>query len=445
MKKTDILIVGGSAAGITVSISARRYYPEAKILLIRKEKEVLIPCGIPYIFGTLGSPDKNLIPDNVLKKNNVELIIDEAVSINKDQRTVETSSGELFGYKKMVLATGSLPRVPPIPGVELDNVFAIWKDVEYLQKILNALDGAKDLVIIGGGFIGLEFADECKKRGIANVTVIEVLPHCLLLACDEEICVRVEKELSERDIKVLVNRKVKAIAGNKQVEYVELDNDQKTKADVVILGIGVVPNIQLARDSGLEVDEKEGIYVDEFMRTSDENIFAAGDCTRKRCFFTGRPTFLRLASIGTMEARVAGANLFKLRHRSGCPVGVFGTVIGDLAVGSAGMTERGAKEAGFEVVTGEAKAPDKHPASIPGTRDLAVKLVFEKDTRILLGGQVFGSMTAGKVANFIGALIQKRMRADEIVTFQVGTHPMLTASPIAHQIENAAEIALTKP
>jgi len=445
MKKTDILIVGGSAAGITVSVSARRYYPEAKILLIRKEKEVLIPCGIPYIFGTLGSPNENLIPDNVLKKNNVELIIDEAVSINKDQRTVETSSGELFGYKKMVLATGSLPRVPPIPGVELDNVFAIWKDVEYLQKILNVLDGTKDLVIIGGGFIGLELADECKKRGIANVTVIELLPHCLLLACDEEICVRVEKELSERDIKVLVNRKVKAFAGNKQVEYVELDNGQKTKADVVILGIGVIPNIQLARDSGLEVDEKEGVYVDEFMRTSDENIFAAGDCTRKRCFFTGRPTFLRLASIGTMEARVAGSNLFKLRHRSGCPVGVFGTVIGDLAVGSAGMTERGAKEAGFEVVTGEAKAPDKHPASIPGTRDLAVKLVFEKDTRILLGGQVFGSMTAGKVANFIGALIQKRMRADEIVTFQVGTHPMLTASPIAHQIENAAEIALTKP
>ncbi len=444
MEKPDILIVGGSVAGITVVISARRYYPDAKILLIRKEKEVLIPCGIPYIFGTVGSPDRNLIPDSVLRKNNVELIIDEVVSINKDQRTVETSSGRLFGYQKMVLATGSLPQVPPIPGVELDNVFAVWKDVEYLQKILNALDKAKDMVIIGGGFIGLEFADECKKRGIANVTVIELLPHCLLLACDEEICVRVEKKLSERDINVLVNRKVEAIVGNKKVDYVELDNGQKIKADVVILGIGVIPNVQLALDSGLKVDEKEGIYVDEFMRTSNENIFAAGDCTRKRCFFTGRPTFLRLASIGTMEARVAGANLFRLRHRSECPIGVFGTVIGDLAIGSAGMTEREAKEAGFEVITGEAEAPDKHPASIPGTRNLAVKLVFEKDTRVLLGGQVYGSMTAGKVANFIGALIQKRMRADEIITFQVGTHPMLTASPISHQVENAAEIALTK-
>jgi len=444
MEKADILIVGGSAAGITVGVSARRYYPDAKILLIRKEKKVLIPCGIPYIFGTVGSPDKDLIPDTVLEKNNVELIIDEAVSINKDQRTVETSSGRILGYEKMVLATGSLPRVPPIPGVELDNVFAVWKNVDYLQKVLNALDETKDLVIIGGGFIGLEFADECKKRGIENVTVIELLSHCLLLACDEEICVRVEKKLSERGIKVLSNRKVEAIVGNKKVHYVELDDGQKIKADVVILGIGVIPNVKLARDSGLEVDEKEGIYVDEFMRTSNENIFAAGDCTRKRCFFTGRPTFLRLASIGTMEARVAGANLFRLRHRSECPVGVFGTVIGDLAIGSAGMTERGAKEAGFDIVTGEAEAPDKHPASIPGTSNLAVKLVFEKDTRVLLGGQVYGSMTAGKVTNFIGALVQKRMRADEIITFQVGTHPMLTASPISHQVENAAEIALTK-
>ena len=444
MESADIVIVGGSAAGITTAISARRYYTDVKIVLIRKEKQVLIPCGIPYIFGTIGSPDKNLIPDEILSKNNIELVIDEVVSVNKSARTIETASGITFSYKKLVLATGSSPLIPRLPGVELDNVFAVKKDVEYLQKLATALDEAKDLVIIGGGFIGLEFADECKKRGISNVTIIELLPHCLLLACDDDVCVQVEKKLSEKNIKALVDRKANAILGEKKAEYVELENGQKIKADVVLLGIGVIPNIELAQNAGLEVDPKEGIYADEFMRTSDENIFAAGDCTRKRCFFTGRPSFLRLASIGTMEARVAGANLFRLRHRSECPIGVFGTVIGDLAIGSAGMTERAAKEAGFDVVTGEVSAPDKHPASIPGTHNLTVKLVFEKDTHILLGGQAYGSMTAGKVANFIGALIQKRMRADEIITFQVGTHPMLTASPIAHQVENAAEIALTK-
>ena len=444
MASENIVIVGGSAAGITTAISARRYYSEAKIVLIRKEKQVLIPCGIPYIFGTVGSPDKNLISDEILTKNNIELVIDEVVSVNKGARIIETASGSTLRYNKLVLATGSSPLIPRIPGVELDGVFAVHKDVEYLQKFATALDQSEDLVIIGGGFIGLEFADECKKRGISNVTIVELLPHCLLLACDDEVCVQVEKKLSENNIKALVDRKAKAIIGENKVEYVELENGQKIKADIVLLGIGVVPNIELAQNAGLEVDPKEGIYVDEFMRTNDENIFAVGDCTRKRCFFTGRPSFLRLASIGTMEAMVAGANLYRLRHRSECPIGVFGTVIGDLAIGSAGMTERAAKDAGFDIVTGEASAPDKHPASIPGTDILTVKLVFEKDTHILLGGQVYGSMTAGKVANFIGALIQRRMRADEIITFQVGTHPMLTASPIAHQIENAAEIALTK-
>jgi len=190
MENTDILIVGGSAAGITTAISARRYYRDAKIVLIRKEKQVLIPCGIPYIFGTVGSPDKNLIPDEVLSKNNIELVVDEVVSVNKSARTIETASGSNFSYKKLVLSTGSSPFIPPIPGIELDNVFVVKKDVEYLQKLAASLDHTKDLVIIGGGFIGLEFADECKKRGIPNVTIIELLPHCLLLACDDEVCVR---------------------------------------------------------------------------------------------------------------------------------------------------------------------------------------------------------------------------------------------------------------
>jgi len=444
MQNTDVLIVGGSAAGITAAITARKHYPEVEITLIRKEEKVLIPCGIPYIVGTLESPEENLIPDTVLSNNNVNMIIDEVTSINKGAKIVSTVGGRTIRYKKMILATGSLPVVPPISGIDLDNVFVVKKEIAYLKNLLKALDEARDVVIIGGGFIGLEFADECRKRGNLNVTVVELLPHCLLLACDEEVCTLVEKKLQERGINILADRRAKALIGNGKVQYVELKNGQKIRADVVILGIGVTPNIELAQKAGLEAIKGGGIYVDEFMRTSDKNIFAAGDCTQKRCFFTGEPSFLRLASIATMEARVAGANLFRLQRRGECPVGVFGTVIGDLAIGSAGMTERSAKEAGFNVVAGIAKAPDKHPASIPGTKELGVKLVFEKETGILLGGQVWGGVTTGLMINFIGALIQKKMRVDEIAVFQVGTHPMLTASPIAYQIQNAAEIALAK-
>jgi len=445
VSSADILIVGGSAAGLTAAISARRFNPEAKITLIRKEKRVLIPCGIPYIFGTLDSPEDDLIPDAVLTKHNIDLIVDEVVSIYKGPKTVTTAGGHTISYERMILATGSYPLVPPLPGVNLENVFSAKKDIDYLTELKQALHQANDLVIIGGGFIGLEFADECRKiDNLNSVSVVELLPHCLLLACDSEVCVQVEEELKKAKVNLFTDSRAKAILGKEKVEQVELENGHKLKADIVILGIGVRPNIDLAKNAGLQVDDGAGIWVDSWMRTSDLNIFAAGDCAQKTCFLTRGPCLLRLASIATMEARVAGANLFSLRQRAAPPIGVFGTVIGDLCVGSAGFTERHAKEEGVEIIVGKATAADKHPGTLPGARPLTVKLVFMSGSRKLIGGQVYGSDKAGYVANCIGSLVQQGLRADELVTFQVGTHPKLTPSPIAHQIENAAEIALAK-
>jgi len=445
VSSTDVLIVGGSAAGLTAAISARRFNPEAKITLVRKEKRVLIPCGIPYIFGTLDSPEDDLIPDEVLTKHNIDLIVDEATFINKGAKTLTTAGGDMINYERMILATGSYPLVPPLPGVELRNVFSAKKDIDYLTKLKQVLHQANDLVIVGGGFIGLEFADECRKiDNLNSVSIVEILPHCLLLACDSEVCMQVEEELKKAKVSLFNDRRAKAILGKKKVEQVELENGQKLKADIVILGIGVRPNIDLAMNAGLQVDDRTGIWVDSWMRTSDHNIFAAGDCTQKTCFLTRGECVLRLASIATMEARVAGANLFSLRQRAASPIGVFGTVIGDLSVGSAGFTERQARKEGVEIIVGKATAADKHPGTLPGAQKLTVKLVFMKDSRKLIGGQVYGSDKAGYVANCIGSLIQQGLRADELVTFQVGTHPKLTPSPIAHQIENAAEIALAK-
>jgi len=436
-----VVIIGGGPAGVTAAITTRRYYPDADITLIRKEEKAIIPCGIPYIFGTIGSPEKDLLPDKALSDNDVHLLIDEVTYINKASKVLTTAGGEAIHYDKIVMATGSVPLVPPLPGVDLENVFVAKKDIAYLQRLSDALDEAEEVVIIGGGFIGLEFADECRKRGNLKVTVIELLPHCLLVACDEEICERVERKLTERGVRLMPGRMAKAILGDGRVQYVELENGQKLKADVVILGIGVRPNVELALNSGLKVDEREGIWVDDFMRTSDENIFAAGDCAAKRCFLSGMHTAVRLASVGTTEARIAGANLFGIRRRFECVTGIFSTCFGDLAVGSAGLTERAAREMGIDVVTSEVKAPDKHPGGIPGAQELGIKLIFERDTGLLVGGQTYGGLSVGELINFIGALVQHRMRADEISTFQMGTHPMLTASPIAYQIVNAAEIA----
>jgi len=443
MCKKEILIIGGSAAGITAAITARRYYSDARITIIRKEKEVLIPCGIPYIFGTLGSAEEDIIADTVLSKNNIELIIDEVISINKGNRIVKTADGKTLKYDKMILATGSSPSIPPIPGSDIENVFPIKKEINYIKKILSRVNVSKNVLIIGGGFIGLEFADELNKKKNLNVTVIELLPYCLLLACDDEFCKKVEKALIDRGINLLTERKSKAILGDKKVEAVELENGQRINADLVILCTGIHPNINLALNAGLMVDQRKGIVVNDFMMTSDNNIFAAGDCTQKRCYLSGAPIIMGLASIGSTQARIAGANLFGVRRRMECAVGIFSTRFGELAVGSAGLTQRAAEGNNIDVIISQAIAPDKHPGYLPETCETGVKLIFEKDTGLLIGGQVYGGASVGELINFIGSLIQTKKRADEICTFQIGTHPLLTASPMAYQIINASQVALT--
>ena len=444
MKKVDVAIIGGSAAGPVAGITARRHYKDASILLIRKENKVMVTCGIPYIFGTVGSPDKNVIPDALLSNNGIELMVDEVTAADRAMKTVTTASGETVSYNKLILATGSLPVRPPIPGMDLVNVIPIWKDADYLGRVQPVLEKAKDIVIIGGGFIGAEMADECKKVGDANVTIVEILPHCLLLALDEEFCCLAESKLVERGIDIITENGVRAILGDGKVNSVELQNGDKLKADAVVVGIGAAPNTELAKNIGLTIGEQRGIWVDEYMRTSDENIFACGDCAEKLSFFTKKPSGLRLASVATIEARIAGANVFELRRKNKGVVGIFSTAFGDFALSAAGLTEKAAKEAGFDVVIAEVAAPDKHPGSMPNAKELKTKLIFDKKTAKLIGGELVGGVTTGELANVIAAAIQNEMTADEVATFQMGTHPALTASPIVYQIVNAAEQALTK-
>jgi pyruvate/2-oxoglutarate dehydrogenase complex dihydrolipoamide dehydrogenase (E3) component len=443
MKKADVLVVGGSAAGPVAGISCRRRYGDKSVVLVRKEEQVLIPCGIPYIFGTVGSPTKNLIPDALVVNNGIELVKGEAVEVDREKKTVSLSDGNTFSYEKLVLATGSSPLVLPIPGIDKENVFVAKKDVAYLNNMLAKLNKAKDIVIIGGGFIGMEFADECKKGRDCNVTIVELLPHCLELALDDEFCTEAESVLSDRGIKVLVNSKVEAILGDKQVSGVRLSGGQELKADMVIVGVGVVPNNELAKKAALEIGPGKAIAVDRYMRTTtDPDIFACGDCAEKVSFFSGKPSRLMLASVACAEARIAGANLFRTRYKNPGAVGVFSTIIGERAFACAGLTERAARREGYDVVLGDVTAPDTHPGGMTGSVSTKVKLVFSKDNGQLLGGGISGGKSAAETANAISACIQSEMTAYDVSLFQMGTHPALTSSPIVYHLVNAAELAI---
>ena len=441
MERAEVVVVGGSAAGLTAAITARRHYPDKRTLLVRKEKQVLIPCGIPYIFGTVGSPEKNLIPDAVLEKHGIELLVADVREIDRTNRRIRTAEGEQIGYERLVVATGSLPIMPPIPGFDKENVFTILKDVSHLRQLQETLKQVHKLLVLGGGFIGVEFADECNKLPDKEVTIVEMLPHCLLLAYDEEFCTVAERLLEERGIRVLTSSKVECFEGDVAARSAKLSGGEQVETDAVIMGIGVTANVELARQAELRLGPTGGVAVDRTMRTDDESIFACGDCAEKVSFFDGKPSPLKLASIATQEARIAGANLFETRRQNIGTVGVWSTAVGDTAFATAGLTEALAEGHGFRWVTGVAEAPNRHPGGMPGMKNMKVKLVFEKHTGVLLGGQVLGDEAAGEVINMVSACVQRRMTAEDIATFQTGTHPALTASPIAYQFVNAAETA----
>ena len=443
MSKYDVVVIGGSAAGLTAGITSRRHYPGKSVLMIRDEQQTLIPCGIPYIFGELGSCSKNVIPDGVLSKNGIDLLIGKAVDIDRENKVVKMASGETAEYDRLVLAVGSLPAVPPIPGRDKQGVYAIQKSAPYLEGMLQAMDQANHLVIVGCGFIGVELAEECVRHRDVKVRVVEMLHHCLQLTYDEEFCVKAEEQLNKQGVEILGSERVMEFVGGDCVEGVKLSSGREIPADMVIIGIGAKASTELAEQAGLEIGPTRGIQVNRYQQTSDAAIFAAGDCSEKVSFYDGRPSNLKLASIATMEARVAGANLFHLRRASQGVIGVYSTVLGNTAFCAAGLTETQAKERGYNVMVGTAEAANRHPGSMPGMALLKVKLVFEAGTHVLLGGQVSGAKSGGELINAISACISTHMTADDIATFQTGTHPGLTASPIAYQLVDAAELALT--
>ncbi|MBN2560251.1 MAG: FAD-dependent oxidoreductase [Phycisphaerae bacterium] len=441
MKKVDVLIIGGSASGIVAAVTGKGSYPEKVFLVIRKEDKVLVPCGIPYVFGSLGSTDRNIVPDAVLEREGVDLKIGEVASLDPKNKTCTTADGESISFDKVVFATGSVPAVPGwLRGADLDNVFTIPKNKEYLDRVQARIRGANRIVVVGGGFIGVEIADELNSVG-KDVTIVELLPRVLSLVFDHEISERAEDSLRSRGVKIAVGSGVKELSGEGKVSGVVLQNDATIPADIVILAMGYQPNTELARASGIVADAKTGIKVDEYMRTSHADVFAVGDCAEKVDFITRRPSLVMLASTACAEARLAGMNLYGLHTVKTFKgtVPIFSTAIGKIGYGAAGLTEDRAKIEGIQVITATFEQPYKHPASLPNTDAQMVKLIAARDTGVVLGGEVVGGVSTGELTNLVGFIVQNRMSVSEVLTAQIGTHPLLTAAPTAYPLIKAAE------
>jgi NADPH-dependent 2,4-dienoyl-CoA reductase/sulfur reductase-like enzyme len=338
---------------------------------------------------------------------------------------------------------GSIPTVPKIAGADLPNVFTISKDAKYLSSVLEKTRTCGNIVIIAGGFIGVEVADELKRAG-KNVTIVEIMDSLLPISFDPDFGELARKEIEAENLKVYTSRKVVEIYGSKSVEGVKLDNGENIPADAVILATDYKPNRDLAQQLGLKITEHDFMKTDEYMRTSRPDVFATGDCVQRRDFLTGKPSRLMLASAAVFDARIAASNLYGLKviRTNKGSLNAYSTLIGHEAFGSVGITERTAKEAGFEIVVGRAEGIDRHPGKFGDTSKLIVKLLFSKDSRILLGARIYGGKSVGEIVNIVSLGIQKGITANDLFTMQIGTHPLLTSAPTSYPLTIAAEQVL---
>ncbi len=443
--KYDVIVIGGSAAGLIAAMTAKKIHQNKRILVIKKQDKELVPCGIPYIFHTLEGVESDFMGiEEKFKKNGIDLLIDEAIYGNAESKIIKTKGNKTFEYDKLIIATGSTPFVFPIEGKELENVLVIPKDYKYLDEIKSKIENAKNVVIIGGGFIGIEVADEIIKMG-KNVTLVEAKDYLLPASFDEDFGEIAKSEIEKDGVRVILGTKVKKLHGKISVEKVILDNGNELETDLVIMATGYKPNTELAKNIGLKITELGFIQTDEYMRTSIKDIYAAGDCIQHKDFFTGKPSRLMLASAAVFDARIAASNLYKLRvlRSSMGSLNAYSTMIGNKAFAAAGITETIAKTEGFDIVIGKAEVVDRHPGKFADATKIIVKLLFAK-SGILLGAQIVGGKSVGEIINIISLAIQMGATANDLFTMQIGTHPLLTAAPTVYPLSIAAEQAISQ-
>jgi len=449
------VVVGGVAAGPKVASRIVRLSPDADVTVVEKGKLMSYAgCGLPYYISGVVKEQKELmstpvgtVRDPVFFQNvkNVKVLNHtEATQIDRKNKTLaihdlRNAKQSSLEYDKLVLATGATPVVPPIPGVDLKNVFTLQgvHDAEAIHAALEQ-DKARDVVIVGGGLIGVEVTEALVKRG-CRVTIVEMLPQILRIL-DREMVTLVEKHMESHGVKVLTNTKVEAIEGPDAVSSVKTSNG-RLPADMVVLAIGVRPNVTLAESAGLKIGETGAIEVNESMQTSDPDIYAAGDCVQCVNQLTAKPCYVPLGSTANKQGRVVANNI--CGHKDSFPPILGSTVckVFDFCVARTGLNEVDAQDCGYDVVTAHAPAPDK-AHFMPQARLLIMKLIADRKSRKLIGAQSVGPGAGDKRIDVAAMAITAGMTVDQLANADLCYAPPY--SPAMDNIITAANVTRNK-
>jgi NADPH-dependent 2,4-dienoyl-CoA reductase/sulfur reductase-like enzyme/rhodanese-related sulfurtransferase len=450
-----VVIVGGVAAGPKVAAKIMRLNPEAEVTVLEKGKFLSYAgCGLPYYVSGMVKEQKDLMstPVGVVrdaaffqKVKNVKVLNEtEALEVDRTQKRVRfRRQGEAndawLSYDKLVLATGAKAVIPPLPNVKLENVFTMhgMHDAEAIKALL-AQSKARDVVIIGGGLIGVETTEALVQCG-CRVTVVEMLPQILGML-DWEMARLVEQHLESHGVKVLTNTRVTALDGTGSVSGVSTTQGP-LPSDMVILAIGVRPNVDLARVANLAIGITGGIQVDDTMRTTDPDIYAVGDCVESRDLLTGKPCFVPLGSTANKQGRVAAINICGGKDQFPGILGSTVCKVFDLCVARTGLTEKAARQRGYDTVT--VLVPDFDRAHyMPGSKLIVMKLIVDSRSRKVIGAQAVGPGAGDKRMDVAAMAITAGMTVD-----QLANADLCYAPPYATALDNiitAANVARNK-
>ncbi|MBN2426422.1 MAG: FAD-dependent oxidoreductase [Calditrichaceae bacterium] len=448
MKKYDVVIIGAGPAGIVTGITAKKQFPDKSMLIIKEDEKSLVPCGIPYVFHELESVSKNVMGPKGFIDLGGEVVTDPVVKVDVKEKQVKTKSGEVITFDKLVFATGSRVVIPDfIPGYDLKNVFYIRKNYDYIEKMVDEIKDKKNIVVVGGGFIGAEVAEQLAKNPGKKVSIVESETYCFSKTVSQDLSKLATEQLKNANVNVYTSTLVEKVIGKDGlVTAVQLNNKSKIEADAVIFSVGYMPNAELAKNAGLQLNKMGAIHVDNYGRATEKDIFAVGDCSQTLGFLTGRSDNIMLASTAAAEARILGYNIYGVTIKNSFTgtLGIFSTEINGLSMASVGLNEKNAVPANIKFVTAQFTACDRHPEGIKDSSKLTVKLYVSPSDGSILGAEVWGGKCAGEIINTIGLAIQKELTVYELISLQIGTHPLLTSAPTMPVFIKAAEAALYK-
>jgi CoA-dependent NAD(P)H sulfur oxidoreductase len=432
MTREVYVVIGGVAAGMSAASRIRSLNAGAEIRVFEKSGYVsYAACGMPYFIGGNISASKNLITyDSTFfkEKRNIDVFLHhEVVKIHSNDKTVlvrnlSTAEEKSFRYDKLLVSTGARPVMPPIKGSDLKGLF-ILRQLEHGIDIHDYVTTRlpRKAVIIGAGAIGMEMAEAFAARGL-EVTMVEKMPS-ILGSMDDEINQVVEEELSRNKVKLIKSTAVAEFTGvDSTLKNAVLDNGDIVEADIVLMGAGIRPNAEIARDAGIEIGQTGAIKVNDHMETNFPDIYAAGDCAEAYHLVLKRNTYMPLGTTANKQGRVAGNNMAGFDAAFAGIVGTAVFKVFDLEVGRTGLSEKDARREGLDCVSNTIEHTSR-AHYFPGVSRIRVRLVAERNTGRLLGAQMAGREGISKRVDVFATAITAGMTAHQVENLDLGYAP----------------------